>query len=172
VKRARSSDFDTLFRRVYPPLFRYCHRMTGDADQADDLAQEAFFRLWDREVQGPEGSLRVWLFRVATNLARDRFRTRDRRREILAAQPTADPEPGADTAMERNEDIAAVRKALEQIPERDREILLLRQEGFSYREIAEAVTVAPTSVGTLLARALRRFGSALAEKENDDGTSE
>ncbi|MFC1659833.1 RNA polymerase sigma factor [Gemmatimonadota bacterium] len=171
MKLARSSDFDALFQRVYPPLFRYCHRMTGDPDQADDLAQEAFFRLWDRGIQGPEGSIRVWLFRVATNLARDGFRARERRRHILTAHPTDDSVPGPDREMERNEEIEKARRALGGVPDRDREILLLRQEGFSYKEIADAVGVAPTSVGTLLARALRRFGKALSDEEHYDGSS-
>jgi RNA polymerase sigma-70 factor (ECF subfamily) len=172
VKSESPVDFDAVFREVYPSLFRYCHRMTGEPDQADDLAQEAFYRLWDRDVQGSDLSLRVWLFRVATNLARDRFRTRERRRQILVAHPVERSVPGPEGQLERQEEIERVREALGSLPERDREILLLRQEGFSYREIAEAVGVSPTSVGTLSARALRRFRDALSAKEHHDGAPE
>lgn len=160
-------DFDTLFDRLYPPLVRYCSRMTGDPDQADDLAQEAFFRLLDRRVVGTDAGLRVWLFRVATNLARDRARTRETRRRILAAFPPPEDTPGPERDLERRERARRARAALDGLARRDREILLLRQEGFSYREIAEAVGVSPRSVGTLLARALRRFADALGPEEPD-----
>lgn len=176
MKREPTTDLDALFRGVYPALFRYCHRMTGDPDQADDLAQEAFFRLWSKGIRGPEASLRVWLFRVATNLARDGFRTRERRRQILAAYPElhAAPDPGKriEQEIEQKEEIERVQEALAGIPDRDKEILLLRQEGFSYREIADAVGVAHTSVGTLLARALKRFEEAISAKEQHDRTSD
>ncbi len=139
--------------------------MTGDRDQADDLAQEAFFRLLDRGVQGEEPGLKVWLFRVATNLVRDRARTRETRRRLLSALPPPDPVPGPDREMERQERARQVRLALEELSPRDQEMLLLRQEGFSYKEIADAVGVAPGSVGTMLARALRRFSEGLGEGE-------
>lgn len=168
------ADVEALFHGVYPALFRYCHRLTGDGDQADDLAQEAFFRLLDRDVRGPPESLKSWLFRVATNLARDRFRTsrtRERRKEVLAGTLESAKDPGPQEELERREKVARVREVLEALKPRDREMLLLRQEGFSYREIAETVGVAPGSVGSLLARALRRFERELSEREDHDGPS-
>jgi RNA polymerase sigma-70 factor (ECF subfamily) len=62
-----------------------------------------------------------------------------------------------DDAVERSERIEAVRLALGQLPDRDRQLLLMREEGFKYEEIAAVIGVAPASVGTLIARALRRF---------------
>ena len=158
-------DFEALFQEVYPPLHRYCVRLAGDGDLADDLVQEAFFRLLDRKVQGEPEALRVWLFRVATHLLRDRFRAKETRSRLLAANPVLPWEPTRpDKAAERSEEIAVVRAALEKLDPRDREMLLLREEGFSYRELAEVVEVVPGSIGTLLARARRRFTEALAGK--------
>ena len=166
-----SPDFEALFDSAYPALLRYCFRMTGDSEQAEDLAQEAFFRLLDRKVEGPEAGRRSWLFRVATNLARDRARTQGTRRRILSGVALPDPVPGPDRALDRSLDVQEVRKALEALPERDREMLLLRQEGFSYREIAEVAGVSNRSVGTILARAFRRFAEALSNEEMVDGAS-
>jgi RNA polymerase sigma-70 factor, ECF subfamily len=162
-------DFDALFDTAYPPLFRYCSRLTGDPDQAEDLAQEAFFRLLDRRVTGTESGLRSWLFRVATNLARDRSRTRETRQRILAAVPPPDPAPGPDRAAIRAEDVRRVREALETLPERDRQMLLLREEGFSYQEIADVAGVSRRSVGTILARALRRLAQELPPEPQNEG---
>lgn len=167
----RPVDFDALFDSVYPPLFRYCHRMVGDADQAEDLAQEAFFRLLDRGVEGTDAGLRSWLFRVATNLMRDRSRTRETRQRILSTFPPPENVPGPDQALARKEEERRVRKALEVLNRRDRQMLLLRQEGFSYIEIAEVAGVSHRSVGTILARALRRFAAELSNEERGNGTS-
>ncbi|GMV05561.1 MAG: hypothetical protein AMXMBFR53_18390 [Gemmatimonadota bacterium] len=151
-------DFDQTFDELYPPLVRYCHRLTGDRDAAEDTAQEALVRLFTHAVEGPPPALRAWLFKTATHLVRDRYRVEENRRRLLRENPV---EPGAiegpERALERRADREQARRALEQLPERDREMLLMRYEGFSYKEIAEMVDVAATSVGTLLARAERRF---------------
>ena len=151
-----STDYDALFRDVYPSLFRYLHRLTGDQDAAEDIAQESFVRLLGRSM--PEQEARLWLFTMATNLFRDGTRTSRRRERLLSAtpwKPSALPAP--DQALERQRKVDSVRAALEQIPARDRQMLLMREEGFRYDEIARVAAVAPGSVGTLLGRATRRF---------------
>ena len=153
----RAGDFDRLYDRLHPSLWRYVHRMIGDADAADDVVQEAFVRLLSRpELE--DDAARLWIFTVATNLVRDRGRTAVRRQRLLSAVPVA-PEPlrPPDDQIERDERVNAVRAVLERLPERDRQLLLMREEGFRYHEMAEAVGVAPGSVGTLIARAIRRF---------------
>lgn len=164
-------NVEALFDSVYPSLFRYCNRLTGDPDQAEDLAQEAFFRLLDRGATGTDAGLRSWLFMVATNLVRDRSRTRETRRRILTTLPPPDHGPSPDQDLARSEEIRRVRSALECLSRRDREMLLLRQEGFSYREIAEVAGVSHRSVGTILARALQRFAAEMEKEEDGNGTS-
>jgi RNA polymerase sigma-70 factor (ECF subfamily) len=85
----------------------------------------------------------------------------ERRQRLLGAAPPVIGSMGRpDDDMERSERVAAVRSALERLSERDRQLLLMREEGFKYEEIANVVGVAPASVGTLIARALRRFVEA------------
>ena len=165
-------NFEATFEELYPGLFRYCHRLTGDPDLAEDVVQEAFVRLYDRRVEGTEEGLRAWLFRTATHLVRDRHRVRENRRRLLEAHPVR---PGGseqpDEAVQRREQVAHVREALEHLSEREHDLLLMRHAGFSYREIAEAVEVAPSSVGTLLARAERNFVSVYRPPGESDDTS-
>ena len=159
-------DFDALYDQVFPRLFRYCHRLTGDADVAEDTAQEAMVRLFDRRVEGPPAGIRSWLFKTATHLVRDRYRVEENRKRLLQEnpmKPMASDLP--DAALERAEARARARAALDALPERDREMLLMRYSGFSYREIAEVVEIAATSVGTLLSRAERRFAEAMSGVE-------
>jgi RNA polymerase sigma factor (sigma-70 family) len=159
-------DFDALFEDVYPRLHRYCLRMAPDADAAEDAAQEAFVRLLDREVEGDPPGIRAWLFKVATHLLRDRARVRDNRERLLAENPVVPEGPSPpDVALERTEAVERVRRVLAELDDRERVLLLLREEGFSYKELAEAVGVQPSSVGTLLVRARRRF----AERMNGEG---
>ena len=154
-------DFDILYDEVFPPLFRYCHRLTGDPDVAEDVAQEAFVRLLDRRVAGERAALRVWLFKVATHLIRDRWRVSSNRKRLLEIHPVAPGgPPDPEWEAERSQEVASVRRALETLDPRDRELLLMREEGFSYREMAEAVGVRATSIGTLVARAQKRFTDA------------
>ena len=78
-------NFDSLFQKLYPSLFRYLHRLTGDADIAEDIAQEAFVRLLKQSL--PEDEVRPWLFTVAMNLVRDHARKVERRQRLLTTAP-------------------------------------------------------------------------------------
>lgn len=156
-------DFDATFDAQYPDLVRYCHRLTGDRDVAEDMAQESLMRLFDHKVDGPTHGVRAWLFKTATHLIRDRYRVDKNRRRLLEAHPVSpSPRESPERGVERREAREIAWTALATLSTRDREILLMRYSGFSYKEIAEAVDVAATSVGTLLARAERRFSEALS----------
>jgi RNA polymerase sigma-70 factor (ECF subfamily) len=160
-------DFDALFQKLYPSLFRYLHRLTGDADVAEDIAQEAFVRLLRQSL--PEGEIRPWLFTVAMNLVRDHARKTDRRQRLLTSAPTlVTPSALPDESVERAERVTRVRQVLERLPVRDRQLLLMREEGFRYEEIAAVIGVAPASVGTLIARALKRFADVYQSREAGD----
>ena len=154
-------DFDRLFREYHAPLVRYLTRRLGDRDQAEELAQETFVRALRQETITSE---RSWLFAVATNLVRDEGRKTARRRQrllVLAEQEKSgavlEPEP---TSMERADDAAAARRAVAALTERDRDALLMREEGLDYHEIAAALGLSFGSVGTTLARARRRLVEA------------
>jgi RNA polymerase sigma-70 factor, ECF subfamily len=160
-------DFDSVFNDLYPSVYRYLHRLTGDADVAEDVAQEAFMRLLRQEL--PDDEIRPWLFTVAMNLVRDRARKSERRQRLLTTAPSLVSRlPLPDEDMEQTERITAVRSVLERIPERDRQLLLMREEGFKYDEIARVIGVAPASVGTLIARALKKFAAAFEARESVD----
>ncbi len=147
--------FEAHFRR----LFRYLDRVSGDPELAADLAQEAFVKLYRR------GSLpdrpEAWLITVAMNLFRNVKTTRSRRRRLLtdhrAESALADPAPSPADAVDVTESGARVRAAIDALPERERRMLLLRAEGYGYKDIATALGLNEASVGTLLARAKRAF---------------
>jgi RNA polymerase sigma factor (sigma-70 family) len=160
------TDWEDVYRNTFAELVRYLHRKVWDADRARDLAQEAFTRALDAP-NAPENP-RAWLFRVATNLARDEARTVVRRRKHLTLLKSEADEPAAPDPVETIEREArerAARQALEQLSERDREVLLLWDAGLSYTEIAAQTGLAVGAIGTTLARARRRLVDAHAGLE-------
>ena len=158
--------FARLFDERFVSLYRYLDRLSGDPDLAEDLAQEAFVRL-HRRREIPNDA-RAWLAAVASNLFRDERRNARTRRSLLARQPAeltlGSPPLSPDAAVERGERATRVRSALDRLPLRDREMLLLRHEGYSYREIASALGIAETSVGTMLVRATTAFKAEFMEQ--------
>jgi RNA polymerase sigma factor (sigma-70 family) len=152
-----------LFQEHHGSLHRYLTRLCGDADVAADAAQEVFVRLIERPPAA--GAERAWLYKVGTNVVLEGSRTRTRRTRLLegsaARAPMADPEPDAHDRVERDEQQRAVRAALAALPDKERTALLMREEGFSHREIADMVGTTTSSIGTLLVRALGKLAAAL-----------
>jgi len=164
-----SVDWAAVYRATYEDLVRFLHRKVWDADRAHDLAQETFVRALDQEPDNP----RAWLFTVAANLARDEARTEIRRRrhlQLLKAEVEVPASPDPESALERERRESAVRRALEALSERDRDVLLLWDAGFDYREIAEQTGLAVGAIGTTLSRARRRLVEAHEALEARDAT--
>lgn len=162
-------ETERLFRTYNEALVRYLTRRLGDRDWAEEVAQETFLRALR---QGSLANERSWLFAVATNLVRDDARRDARRRrhlELLAAESQELQAPSADYAHTRAEARREARKALEVLSERDREALLMREEGLDYTEIAAALELSVASVGTTLARARRRLVEAHDALTRDGG---
>lgn len=151
------SDVERLFRTYNTALVRYLTRRLGDRDWAEEVAQETFVRALRQDSIVNE---RAWLFAVATNLVRDEARKDARRRRHLAllAEEERESELNSEpTTLERAQEAAFARKAIDALAERDRLALLMREEGLDYQEIAEALELSPGSVGTTLSRARRRL---------------
>jgi RNA polymerase sigma-70 factor (ECF subfamily) len=151
------SDIERLFATYHATLVRFLTRRLGDRDWAEEVAQETFIRALRQEELVNE---RAWLFAVASNLVRDEARKDMRRRrhlELLAAEARDTYAEAPDITLERALDAADARRALEALADRDRQALLLREEGLDYPEIAEILGIAVSSVGTTLSRARRRL---------------
>ena len=181
---AQSRDeatFDALFLTHYQPIFRLLYRIAGTREEAEDLAQETFLRLhrspelWKGLQPEPrEHNVRAWLYRVATNLAYNMLRSqqrRARREDVVLGQALSAGlgEPDPVEAAERDDERAAVRRALAALPERQAQLLLMRHAGLSYRELAEALGIAPGSVGTSLVRAEAAFEKVYQNLRGSEG---
>jgi RNA polymerase sigma-70 factor (ECF subfamily) len=167
--RGDAGAFASLLQRHQAALLRYAGHLLGPGDAAEDAVQETFLRLL-REAQSlvqhesfvTTGQLAPWLFRVCRNLCADvqRKEVRMHQRHQRVAVPDIDePGPGA---FEVEEERGKVRQLLDQLPEREREILVLKVfEGKSFREIQALQGVTLHEVFTTAHRALRRLADGL-----------
>ena len=152
---------ERLFVTYHATLVRYLTRRLGDRDWAEEVAQETFVRALRQETIVNE---RAWVFSVAHNLVRDGARKdarNSRHLELLAAEATEEVESENDElSLDRARELADARRALATLTERDRQALLLKEEGLDYGEIADVLKIEKSSVGTKLSRARRRLTEA------------
>jgi RNA polymerase sigma-70 factor (ECF subfamily) len=154
--QADSFDFEAFFHAHYERIARVIARVVGDHGRAEDLAAEAFWKLWRTpRAQGEDAG--GWLYRTAVRMGLNELRSGRRRLryEALAEVPpnSLTPEEFHAAAEEREQ----VRQILAVLRDREAELLILRSSGLTYDELAAALGLNPASVGTLIARAEQAF---------------
>jgi len=159
--------FRLFYERTARPVWAYLARMTGDPRQADDLLQEAYYRLLRaKTAHETEAHRRNYLFRIATNLVHDlRRRPRVDAVQMSEQQEHADPRQ-ADAAgrLARRVDLS---RAMALLKPRERELLWLAYaQGSSHQEIAETLRLKTSSIKALLFRARQRLATVLRERES------
>jgi len=167
-------EFARLVARWEKPIRNLCTRMTGDVHLGEDLKQETFSRLFQkRKDYEPTGRFSTYLWRIALNLCCDELRRRERRRECFPGEDSPEenmesraaegPAPDAEAAgFEEGE---LVRRALLQLPEIYRTVLVLRHyEGLKLAKIAEILQIPEGTVNSRMAEALARLSRILEPK--------
>jgi RNA polymerase sigma-70 factor (ECF subfamily) len=161
VARGDHAAFNDLVQKYRPMVLNTAFRYVGDHEEAEDLAQEAFLRVYEARYRyRPTARFSTYLYRVVANVCLDAQRRRQARPvESLEALEEGGPledkrSPSPHEAVERRELQATVRAAIASLPSRQRlAVILHRYEGLSYREIAEALDCSVSAVETLLHRA-------------------
>lgn len=162
-----------LIDSLGPRSFAVAFRMLGERSEAEDVAQEAMMRLWRIAPDWRTGEAKVstWLYRVTMNLCIDRQRRR--RGSMTALDEVAEPpDPGrsvAETMQERQRN-DALQAALQQLPDRQRQAVVLRHlEELSNPEIAGIMEISTEAVESLIARGKRALAAALAGRREELG---
>jgi RNA polymerase sigma-70 factor (ECF subfamily) len=157
-----------LTLRLTPRVLAYAARVLGgDRAEAEDVAQEAMLRLWRvaPEWRTDEAKVSTWLYRVVTNLCTDRLRARTRRRAVNLddAPDIEDATPGVVVALMEHDRMAALQEALAQLPERQRQAVVLRHiEGLTNPDIAAVMGIGIEAVESFTARGKRALSALLA----------
>jgi len=162
-QRGEAAAFDALVRRWQQPMARFLFRLTGDAALVHDLCQEVFLRIHAaRDGYRDNGRFASWLYRIALNVARDAAR-RQRPASIVSTD-LVDPTPDAGQVAVRREVSEAVARAVSELPEPLRVVLVLRHdEGMSFENIARLTGTPASTLKSRFATALQRLRCRLRE---------
>ena len=162
--------FRAFYDRTARPLWAYLARVTGDRQAADDLLQEAYFRfLRARVAHDDEAHRRHYLFRVATNLARDRHRRRATT-PSLVENVELDARPANQASAPLTERRIDLTRAFRRLKRRERELLWLAYaEGSSHEEISATLGLRTGSIKPLLSRAKKRLAALLGLASSKGG---
>lgn len=166
-----------LTTRLLPRVLGYAARLLGDRAEAEDVAQDAMMRLWKiaPDWRTGEAAVATWLYRVVTNLCTDRQRAKMRRRsDALDDVPEpADAAASAEAGLIEADRMAALQAALDSLPDRQRQAVVLRHiEGMTNPEIAAILEIGVEAVESLTARGKRALALALAGKREVLGYEE
>jgi RNA polymerase sigma-70 factor, ECF subfamily len=162
VARGDERAFQQLSRRHLPAMLGLARRILGNAAEAEDVAQEAFIRVWTHAPRWqPLAQFRTWLTRIVTNLCLDRKR-RAPWVELEAAGDIVDPALGASDKVEDDERERMLTAAIEKLPLRQRSAIVLTYgEGMSNAQVAEILDTSVSAVETLLVRGKQNLRRAL-----------
>ena len=161
----------TLTLRLTPRVLAHASRLLRDRAEAEDVAQEAMLRLWRIAPEWRQGEAKVttWLYRVVANLCTDRLR-RARNVDIDAVAEPEDDKPSAVQGLQERERAAALSAALRELPERQRQAVVLRHlEGLANPEIGEIMDLSVEAVESLTARGKRALAGILAGRREELG---
>jgi RNA polymerase sigma-70 factor (ECF subfamily) len=155
--------FETLVDRYRAPVVRLAYRLTHDADEAKDIAQDSFLRAYRRLGDfHPDRPFARWLFVIARNASLDAIRRRRRAASLVTKEDNALLEPGPEEVALRNDEALRVHVALEALPPNYRDVLeLYYLSGLRYREIATELAIPIGTVKTYISRAKRRLREEL-----------
>jgi len=162
VQAGEASAFDVLVGRWEDRIRGAAYRFLGSEDEARDVAQEAFLKAY-RSLAGfkREARFSSWLYQIATNLCRDRLRRRKTRPQTSlealeeAGPVIAETRPGAHERLIERDLAEAVRRAIQSLPEEQREVVILKEyQDLTFLEIAQALDVPVSTVKTRLYRGL------------------
>ncbi|WP_089943621.1 RNA polymerase sigma factor [Litoreibacter albidus] len=161
----------TLTARLSPVALSFARRMLGDLAEAEDVVQDAMLRLWKVAPEWRPGEAKpaTWLYRVVNNLCIDRLRKRQKVSVGLddMAEPP-DPTPSVEARMIETDRLAALDAALSQLPERQRQAVILRHiEGQANPDIAQVMEISVEAVESLTARGKRTLAKLLTSQKEE-----
>jgi RNA polymerase sigma-70 factor (ECF subfamily) len=164
------AEFRRLYDTVFPILFRVACRITANEEAAEDLCQEAFFRLYEKNMVFPNADeAKYWLIRVVKNAALNHVKRKERERRAYQRafrEAAQSPETGEQFIL-KLEDQDEVRKALEKLPENLRIVLILKEYGeLNYKEIGRTLGISEGNVKVRVFRARERLAALLPKEDS------
>ncbi len=160
--------FQELFQTHYKSVVRQIMRVTHNQSVAEDLAQDVFMKLYHQDIDSIE-NIGGWLHQASLYAAYNYLRGEKRRllRDEKGGDDVVTLAPSTEEHWLKQDEIKAVRETLTDLSERDRTLLLMKYSGYDYGELAQATELEKGSIGTLLARARRKFRDLYQRKRGE-----
>jgi RNA polymerase sigma factor (sigma-70 family) len=161
--------FEEIYSKYYHELRRFAQRLNISSDKCEDLIQETFLKFYlEVEKNVVFVNPRAWLYKVFLNLFKSEVSAK-KEEPAESAVLNRNNEEVFDSQEEffKNEKQRIVMEILEKLPTKDKEILLLYKNGFSYAEMAEILELNPKSIGTTLVRAIERLKVSLKNQYHE-----
>lgn len=169
------SGLEALYVELETPVYNVVYRWLWNADDAHDVVQEAFVRLWRMRDRIDPATVRPLIYKIAINLASNRRRARKLWRwvSLEAARERSGNTPAADEALAADQTRRAVREAIDALPEKYRRVVTMCElSGLSYEHIADALGIAVGTVGSRRNTAMKLLRQRLETLEGEDRDAE
>ena len=164
-EKPSTGDFRRLYETVFPILFRVAYRITSSEEAAEDLCQEAFFRLHEKNMTFPNPEeAKYWLIRVVKNAALNyaKRKVREQKAYRRAFREEIRTEETGENILVKKETREEIREALEKLPENLRIVMILKEYGeLNYKEIGRSLGISEGNVKVRVFRARERLAGLL-----------
>lgn len=161
-------DFDEIYILNYKMVFSFCYRMVGNTETAKDISQETFTKLYELSLSGHEPEkISSWLYKVAGNKCLNHLKRGKMLRNI---KETIDEQGieynNPEKMLIKNESTEMIRTIIEELKPKQKMLILMYQDGFSYKELAESTGIPFNSIGKTLWRTIDLVSQKLKDIEN------
>jgi len=164
------AQFETLYAQNYEPIVKFCFRFLNSHESALDIAQETFIKYYermnrhDKEIENSK----AWLYKVAGNLCLNAIHSKNRHCEIelgLQRNPVETSTP--ESMLINDENTTLIRNIIGQLKPESKLLILMYQDGLSYREMSEASGISINSVGKTLWRVIEKLSETINTKNHE-----
>ncbi len=168
TKTTGRTAFEEAYDLYYGVIYSFIFSLVGTSDEAGDLCQDTFLKLYHQLAEQPIAHTKSWLYRVASNLCFNHLKRKKIFANILTRHPgvhtTVQPDK-AEQSIIAEQERRMVRAALEKLKPRDRVLLMLSQDKIPYQEMASILDIKPASVGKILCRAREKLAKQILNIE-------
>lgn len=165
VRNGDERAFEQLFRALYAPLCGYATKLLGTSNDAEEVVQAVFFKLWERRSDlNIETSFKAYIYRAVHNACLNQLKHEKVKQQYAAHVKATQVEGIADDVLEQKELEQEIGRAIAQLPEKCREVFELnRSEGLKYKEVAQLLNISEKTVENQMGKALKLLRGKLSK---------
>ena len=162
--------FEELYKLHYESIFKFCFRFLNSREKAMDVVQETFLKLYQQMIKGDYQieNQRAWLYKVAGNICLNQINTTNKQTAIKGQLEFSNTEnSNPESQLINREKILSIRNAINGLKPQHQMLVLLYQDGLSYKELSEATDIPFNSIGKTLWRSIEKISQIIKKTDHD-----